>query len=115
MKRAVGFLACLATITIVVTAAVAATHGRTARVIGRIELCGGKAPGHCRAANGRVTVRDSQGRQVATERTKHTRFSFALAAGNYTLIATEDGDHTSRPVHATANKTTRANIVFHLK
>lgn len=114
MKRSIGLLACLATGVITVSVALAATRAQTARIVGRIELCGG-LPGPCRAANGRVTVRNSQGHRVATHRTKHSRFSFTVAPGSYTLIATWDGRHTSSAVHATANKTTRANITFALK
>jgi hypothetical protein len=96
-------------------AAVAGIYGPSARVVGRIELCGGHAPGRCRSGNGRVAVRDASGRQVAKHRTDHARFEFSLTPGRYTLLAGASGNQTSRLVVAFAYKTTRANLVFELK
>jgi hypothetical protein len=113
VKRATCFLTCLGISAVGAIPAVAGTNGRSARVVGRIERCGA-LPG-CGPTNARVTIRNSDGHQVAAERTKHARFAFTVLPGRYTIVATLDGDHTGRPVHLTANNTTRANITFALK
>jgi hypothetical protein len=113
VKRATCFLTCLGISAVGAIPALAGMNRRTARVVGRIERCGA-LPG-CGPTNARVTIRNSHGHKVAAERTKHARFAFTVPPGSYTLVATIDGDHTSRHVHATANNTTRANITFALK
>lgn len=115
MNPSAGLLVAFAMFLVGGAVAVAGTYGPSARVVGRVELCGGKAPGRCRSANGRVTVKDASGRQVATHRTEHAKFEFSLTPGRYTVRAVILGDQTSRSVVAVANETTHASLVFELK
>jgi hypothetical protein len=115
VKFSAGLFAAFVLLLVGGAAAVAGTYGPSARVVGRVELCGGKAPGGCRSANARVTVKDASGLRVATHRTEQARFEFSLTPGRYTLRAVISGDQTSRWVVAVANETTHANLVFELK
>ncbi len=51
-------------------------------------------------------------RLIARERTTHSRFSFSLPAGSYTLIARTGGLRAERQVRISADRTLRANVVI---
>lgn len=81
-------------------------------VSGVIRLCGGPAPGRCFTQNGVVTVTSSEGKVVATEHTKHAKFSFDLQPGTYALEARTGGTRGKQTVLARRGKTTTANVVI---
>jgi hypothetical protein len=81
------------------------------RVNGSIRLCGGPAPSRCFLRDGTVSALRGE-RVVATEKTEHARFSFALAPGRYTLLARTGGTRGEREVSIVANRTLHANIVI---
>lgn len=88
-----------------------------ARVAGRVRLCGGplrpggRQPG-CSSRDGAVTVLDSSGDVVAAAATSHGRFSFALPAGAYTLLAATGGTRAQRAVVLTAGRTVNADVTI---
>jgi hypothetical protein len=79
---------------------------------GVIRLCGGPSPGGCFTQEGTVTVLDAKGHLVASERTRHARFSFLLQPGNYTLQASTGGTRGRTSVLARAHRTTTARILI---
>jgi hypothetical protein len=80
-----------------------------AHVTGLIRLCGGPAPGRCFTQTATVSVLDRAGDVVATERTSHGRFSFALPPGTYTLVASIGGAR--RTVALAAGDSKHENIL----
>jgi hypothetical protein len=103
-----GFLAILGLP--VVTTAVASSVAR-GRVTGRIQLCGGPAPGRCFSRNGTVSVL-ARNVVVAKQTTRHSRFSFLLVPGNYILVATTGGIQRQRTIVVKAHQLLHANIVI---
>jgi hypothetical protein len=63
--------------------------------------------------DGTVTVLDSAHRQVGSQKTRHGRFSFALAPGSYTLSARTGGDlREQRTVAVRAHQTTHVILTI---
>ena len=93
-------------------ACASASAARDGRLIGSIRLCGGPAPGRCFEQDGTVSVLGRHDRLVATQRTAHASFSFALPAGSYTLLARTGGTRGQRQIRITAGLTLRTNIVI---
>jgi len=89
-----------------------ASAARDGRVSGSIRLCGGPAPSRCFDQDGTVSVLGRHDRLLATQRTAHSRFSFTLPAGSYTLLARTGGTRAQRRVAITAARTLRVNIVI---
>jgi len=81
-------------------------------VSGSIRLCGGPAPSRCFDQEGTVSVLGRHDRLVATQRTVHSRFSFTLPAGTYTLIVRDGDVRGQRQVRIGAGQTLRANVVI---
>ena len=112
-------LACLkvAIVAICAARAPATPVGREARVTGLIRLCGGPIgvngrPRPCWHQNGTVTVLGSHGHVVATEKTRHARFSFSLPPGTYVLLARTGGTRGQRTVRLRPGLTLQANITI---
>jgi hypothetical protein len=113
MRRSVLLVALL--VSLLAFAAPGAAKGprRDGSVTGAIRLCGGPAPGGCFTQNGTVKAKNSKGVVVASQQTKHGRFSFELRPGSYTLEArTGGGVHGKETVVVRLDKTTKANIVI---
>jgi hypothetical protein len=90
---------------------------RPATIRGRVELCGGPAPGRCRVETGgvctpssgcsttdRVAVVEAGGPRVVTVRLHRARFSVEVPAGGYKLELLADG----RRVHGKVVQVRRA-------
>jgi hypothetical protein len=97
---------------VLASASSAVTASNDGRVMGSIRLCGGPAPGRCFDQDGTVVVFNSRHRIAATQRTRRTRFSFALPPGNYTLRATTGDTRGQRSVAIKAHRTLHANVVI---
>jgi hypothetical protein len=82
------------------------------RLTGLILLCGGPAPGRCFGRDGTVSVLGRHDRLVARQRTAHSRFSFSLPAGSYTLLARAGDTRSQRQVRIRAGRTLRVNVVI---
>ncbi len=95
---------------------------KNALVSGYVRLCGGPAPGGCRASslvvcratNGcvttdRVAAINAQGRRVGIQRLKHARFSLRLVPGRYTIELLGDGKRVHNRVLQTKRVVARAN------
>jgi hypothetical protein len=111
IRRAAFFVGVLAVLVLTAAAAGRATSTTRGRVTGLIQLCGGPAPSRCFSQNGTVSVlvRDVV---VAKQKTQHSRFSFLLAPGNYTLVATTGGVQRQRTIVIKAHQLLHANIVI---
>jgi hypothetical protein len=82
-----------------------------ARVSGSVKLCGGPAPGRCFTEQVHVAVLDADKHVVASSNPSHGRFSFSLASGAYTVLATNGGQTVGKTsVRAVAGQTRHANI-----
>lgn len=82
---------------------------RSGTLAGRVQLCGGPAPGRCHTATfgsclppegclstDRVLIATPQGERVAERRLHHARFHLQMAPGRYAVTLLGDGKH----VHA---------------
>jgi hypothetical protein len=115
-KRISRFLLLAAAMTALVAGtATAEMQTRTAKVLGVIRLCGGPAPSRCFHQNGLVSAIGTSGRVVASERTRHASFSFALAPGRYTLVATTGGALGQRQITLAAHETLHVNVVIPIR
>jgi hypothetical protein len=94
---------------------------RSATLIGGISYAGGpstSAGGGAAGSSlepGRVIVRDTSGRRVASQRVRHGhRFHFKVAPSRYKLTARTDHMKCRRSVRARANQTTRAGVICNI-
>ena len=97
---------------VAVLACDSASAAPAGRVIGSIRLCGGPAPGPCFGRDGTVSVLGRHDRLVASQTTAHSRFSFPLPAGSYTLLARTGDMRGQRQVRVEAGRTLRVNVVI---
>jgi hypothetical protein len=95
--------------------ATAAPLPNDAEVVGLIRVCGGPPPGRCVHRDAVIFVIDPGHKVVASKRTLHGRFAFALAPGRYNLVATWAGPWVERAVTLTAHQTLHVNIVIPIK
>jgi hypothetical protein len=92
-----------------------------ARVHGRLERCGGPAPGRCRAAHARsVSLIDSRGRVATKEAAGRggtlSRFSLAAEApGRYTLRADIAGTPVIHSVQLRTGHSVLANLILQVR
>jgi hypothetical protein len=92
-----------------------------ARVHGRVERCGGPAPGRCEPAHVRsVSLLNSRGRVIRRDIARHdgslSRFSLIVKhPGRYTLRADIAGTRVTRPVDLRTGHLTAANLTLQIK
>jgi hypothetical protein len=110
MRRVAVMAGCVAAL-LFIAAAGRATTTPYGRVIGLIRLCGGPPPGRCFSRDGTAYLLSGH-RVLATQKTRHARFSFVAEPGDYTLTATSGGLHGRRPIDVSAGRVVHANIVF---
>jgi hypothetical protein len=110
--RRIAVLVCAVAVLLAVADAGCASTAPRGRVTGLIRVCGGPAPGRCRSDDGTAYVLGARRRVLATQETRHARFSFLMPPGRYTLAAMADGMRDQRSIIVKADVVLHANIVF---
>ncbi len=106
-----GALAAVGSVASLASASPSVAHD--ARVVGKVRLCGGPAPGHCFSQSATVTAY-AHHQSIAQQQTHHGRFRFQLLPGPYLLVATSGGAQGQQKVYARKNQTTHTRIVIHI-
>lgn len=90
----------------------AINSGGSGRVVGKVRLCGGPAPGQCFTQRATVTAYRHHKAVAHTQTAQRGRFSLRLGAGRYLLIARSGGAQGQRNVAIRHDRTTDTRIVI---